>query len=152
MPNTQNDTIDCYTCGAEAGETCGKGCPSEATRGVHNDSLAKAVAHLGAVEVAPGRYAWKTERHWYSEGAYSLETYGKENLIPFDYAHKDFVRMPPWWTPQTQYAWRNYIGANRWVTTVERVESVPSAGENPWPVLSRERITADLATGEEVPC
>jgi len=38
----------CDTCGAEAEELCGKGCPAEATRGA-NAALASAIEALGAV-------------------------------------------------------------------------------------------------------
>ena len=117
------------------------------------DSLARAIEYLGAVEVAPGRYAVKDGERYLviDESDVPGLAFEFETGEPDPDACAQVTEMPSWWSPEQRFAWRNYIGANRWATTVERVESVPSAGDNPWPVLSRERITADLETGAEIP-
>lgn len=100
-----------------------------------NDSLAKAIAYLGAVEVAPGRYAFRA----FGEGPWKiaehLETWPiNENSSP---AYR--VEMPAWWSPDQRFAWRDAKGFMYF--HAERAKAYNAT----------ERITADLETGAEVP-
>ena len=67
-----------------------------------NDSFSKAVACLGAKEVAPERYAVKDKDNgWVILNAAQTEA---AYLEP-DWCFM-FVRMPAWWKPEKRFAWR----------------------------------------------
>lgn len=97
-----------------------------------NDSLAKAIAYLGAVEVAPGRYAWHREPEpsgWYV---------GPESALYVPMLSL-FAKMPAWWSPEQRFAWRMPDGRVVDLATHSFSEK-----------LGAQRITADLKTGAEV--
>jgi hypothetical protein len=88
------------------------------------DSLAKAIADLGAVEVAPGRYAFKGV-NGYGEPRWLIGT-AEQISDPDDMPIIETV-MPAWWSPSSR---ETYV----------------------WPDgFTVKRITADLSSGEEVP-
>jgi hypothetical protein len=104
-----------------------------------SDTLQHAIEALGAVEVAPGRYA-------------IIRKYlGGYETMRWNEAKRSFEHlavMPAWWTPERRYAWR-VDGANgeSWRIAEDdyRQFGMPRGATS-------QRITADLETGEEVPC
>jgi hypothetical protein len=107
----------------------------------HDDSLARAVEYLGAVEVAPGRYAFRA----FGEGPWKiadhLETWPiNENSTP---AYR--VEMPSWWSPEHRTTERCPHGK---LAAQACRYTACGMGEN---ATEWVRITADLATGEEIP-
>lgn len=111
-----------------------------------NDFLAKAVAALGAVEVAPGRFAFRA----FGEGPWKiaehLETWPiNENSSP---AYR--VEMPAWWSPNQRFA-VVYAGP---ITAGQMTRAFASVKEAlAYKAFSDDRIiTADLETGAEMPC
>lgn len=122
-----------------------------------SDPLARAIAYLGAVEVAPGFYAYDDGRGGMDWKAYSVaDTFAMRDLgANFDLRHKAASvgawermskpsMMPAWWTPEKRFAWRYTdrvtIGAGL------RYLQEPTRHREQF-----ERITADLTTGEEIP-
>lgn len=81
------------------------------------DALQAAIESVGAVEVAPGHYAYKQNERW---------------RILTDAEGPD-VMMPTWWRPDAQ----------RRCHACEAGSRISHA---------HGYVTADLATGEEVPC
>jgi hypothetical protein len=122
---------------------------NETTERANADALANAIEHLGAVEVAPGRYARReapvVPYEIISEAI--LRQYAPEAIATFGHRDRQFcgiVTMPPWWTPEQRFAWRTSDG--------RRV--VPDASQRTPGTMRKlgwERITADLQTGAEVP-
>ena len=119
-----------------------------------NDSLAKAIAYIGAVEVAPGRYAFRA----FGEGPWKiaehLETWPiNENSSP---AYR--VEMPAWWSPNQRFAWRETQSAYRGAVKDKEgglvliaspdfdADNVTRLRPPHW-----RRITASLQDGSEVP-
>jgi len=104
------------------------------------DSLARAIDYLGAVEVAPGLYAYKPANHnrWYTENAGDLMVHLQGRRTP------SRTMMPAWWTPEHRFVWRSgcqvtFDAAGPSVKQWDR-------GGPPWILYS-----ADLETGTEVP-
>lgn len=132
-----------------------------------NDTLVKAIAYLGAVEVAPGLYA-RCE----APGSVPFEIipeailreYTPERIARFGNRDRQFcgiVTMPSWWTPSQQFAWRAWMledvsGPNEIGSMRRRDLGTFSAFDDEVrPLIERgahwQRITANLETGEEVP-
>jgi hypothetical protein len=144
-----NDSLASCCCEKTPGGFVSPRCPHHGAHEYHGanvtpDPLAKAIEYLGAVEVAPGRYAF---RHTFEdEGCFRvapsdvLAAFGEiltpEGVIPSQrdgcdyYADllMDSVRMPPWWSPEQRF---------------RKCEDAPNG-------CGRYCITADLTTGEEV--
>ena len=121
-----------------------------------NDSLAKAIAHLGAVEVAPGRYAWHTKRFPYTSGAWL--TANSDYLLEVSYdgveIHEKFATlMPEWWTPGQRFA--SFDGDTLKATGSSKTAATLCDTRAEAPIygapLPYRLITADLETGAEVP-
>jgi hypothetical protein len=102
-----------------------------------NDALSKAVAYLGAVEVAPNKYALTWGKRWYVTDAEGVELTrllgGGEMIASIP------TKMPAWWTPEQRFAWRDAKGFMYF--HAERAKAYNAT----------ERITADLVSGAEVP-
>jgi hypothetical protein len=110
--------------------------------------LQSAIDRLGAVEVAPGRYALdddETPKSWYVATAQGLLWLDSEQRFPDDDEQVGVVRIKPkWWSPERRYAHIDYNGIHRSRGTKEDAERVWMAGPG-------RIVTADLATGAEVP-
>ena len=114
-------------------------------------ALASAVACLGAVEVAPGRYAFADGwtgcgdgKRWLlvsSEGLACLPRTGYHA-----WRSKWTKPAPSWWTPDSRFAWRVHGVSSPFVDRAEAERIARSYGHRTPPY----RITADLETGEEV--
>ena len=123
-----------------------------------NDPLASAVAYLGAVEVAPGRYAFpsKVAPRWFTCDLANIalcEPAAGVYFAPIDKGDSFFgckltpcVLMPPWWRPDSRFAWRVHGVSSPFVDRAEAERIARSYGHRTPPY----RITADLETGEEV--
>ena len=132
------------------------------------DSLASAVASLGAVEVAPPvcslrhdhgvtpcepdpgttRYAWpscESENWFVGDDAALLHAHEPE---PLDYGH--FVMMPDWWSPERRFARRCTGRGVEGMRCGRIVEAFEKCGCE-YAMGYYERITADLNTGAEIP-
>jgi hypothetical protein len=129
------------------------------------DSLARAIEILNAVEVAPGRYAYRddaTRRYYVSSEADLCRLAGYLDGAADDGATTGdaysrwcadtlSTEMPSWWSPQQRFAYRATDAcevcagfANQ--RPMEDPRDAADVPESHW-----ERITADLTTGEEVP-
>jgi hypothetical protein len=116
--------------------------------------LARAIEYLGAVEVAPGRYAMTWGRRWYvtdAEGVELTRLLGAGEMIA-----SIPCKMPAWWSPENRVMLRcpSCQGViSRWpkddAWKVDRCEHCD--GILIEPDAGYDRITADLETGEEVP-
>jgi hypothetical protein len=127
---------------------------------VTNDSLSKAIAYLGAVEVAPAdygergtlgtilvkpaRYAFQYGSHgrWWSASAATIALWW-EKRDPDAGGCPHCVLMPAWWSPQKPETYHcricgDYFDESLGDTVLPRCGAAPS------------RITADLETGAEV--
>lgn len=168
MTNTPNVKPNC---GCPANRPCaftGFGHTDRAVRGVkpENDPLTKAIAALGAVEVAP--VVRSGEQRLFAQQvvdlpggftAYLSRLNGRVEWLVYNLEKQTHVLMPPWWSPQTQYAIkqreRNGEGATWARATREEAAAlkarfdIPSEGAR---AVTNRVITADLVTGEEVPC
>lgn len=117
--------------------------------------LQAAIEYLGAVEVAPGRYAWTADKHrWWTASAADLAAIG--NTMPGYWAQAlgkmPKAKMPSWWSPENTTVWRcGHCG---------RIEkSMLTRGRNlrkrcndcGFSVSEFYVITASLETGEEIP-
>lgn len=112
-----------------------------------NDSLSKAIAYLGAVEVAPGRYAW----HVPIGGTWNVCT-ADDLLAGFTDAGEIFgVPMPAWWEPNQRFARRCTGGGVAGMRCGAIVSAFMGCGRFKYCAGYYERITADLETGAEVP-
>lgn len=130
------------------------------------DSLASAVARLGAVEVAPGRYALRVELCPHGCDEYHCHdepttcpgtnprwvTMAERDLEPYKNGRRgvSYTAMPSWWRPDSRFAWRlpkgSYgVATDKRFKTRDEAEASAICGE------IAERITADLETGAEVP-
>lgn len=124
------------------------------------NALQRAIDYLGAVKVAPGRYAYRSDdvKSWCIATAAMLENLSeakqgrgpRPNLKPFC----DAI-MPPWWSPEARFAWR-IAGNGPNVTKADRAdrfgsERAAKAEAHFIGGAAVERITADLETGEEIP-
>jgi hypothetical protein len=123
-----------------------------------SEALAKAVQYLGAVEVAPGRYAFPARTTTKAlEGTTKREAWhvtdanGVIGIIVHAKALSEAgaVAMPAWWSPEKRFAWRT-----NWEGFSERTQALrfKSRGDAERYIEGGdvERITADLETGDEV--
>jgi hypothetical protein len=126
-------------------------------------ALAKAIERLGAVEVAVGYYAYRFEKSpgWYVAPSSALEILTralagqaqktrKAKALGIWAAGNYTVAMPLWWSPEQRFAWRSVDAegnASEASTDKTYAQHITHLGGG-----RVERITADLATGEEVPC
>lgn len=128
-------------------------------------ALQAAISALGAVEVAPGRYAWQMQSAAQSPlGYYS---YGEPHWVTGDgaalyavHAQGGSVRtvpLPQWWTPERRFAMRqrerNGEGALWTGATREEMQALKNRFDVPTgaKAATNRVITADLNTGEEIP-
>lgn len=126
-----------------------------------NDALAKAIAYLDAVEVAPPsteppargeraftRYAVKSPNgRWHTFCEATLAKFAEGPLNHFRYQvtiGRAFALMPSWWTPEQRFAWRSNVTG----FLLARNKDGSTRKRAPWTCY---RITADLETGAEVP-
>jgi hypothetical protein len=122
---------------------------------VTNDSPVKAIAHIGAVEVSPGRYAfehrvWLSDAHGDEAFYYLVDEKGLKDerafahpssQLFFEWLRQYTVRVQPsWWTPEQRFAYRAPNGAI--------FSAIPYYVG--YAAKYYERITADLETGAEV--
>ena len=104
-------------------------------------ALERALDYLGAVEVAPGRYAYQRDSRYLVASTTDMVMMGAGSL--------SLGRvMPAWWRPERREAWRmtcdgGHVGAR---DASERFAAWPAEH-----LTCSERITADLETGDEVP-
>ena len=118
---------------------------------MRNDSLAKAIAYLGAREVPgnPGFYASQNLLGigWWTIPRDRVESLAVDILDPrvLSWPALDAAKMPAWWTPEQRFAWLNGAGNG------ERYSTEEEAFDHEWDQGAPERITADLETGAEVP-
>lgn len=112
---------------------------SDAMSEADETKLADAVKYLGAVEVAPGRYAWEVGRQWVTDSAENLAAFGADRTDERGSAllNETPVFMPSWWSPERPYAVRD----------INSGKIVPDAVLRGSP-LAYQGVTADLATGE----
>jgi hypothetical protein len=125
----------------------------------HDDALAKAVAYLGAIEVAPEypecyddprptlRYAVRGRARYLVFGADALEELAERNRADGSRMIEDVaevwadrlkaVAMPEWWNPEHRTLWREYATGKP-----------PHGAPDPRYDVC---FTVDLTTGEEVP-
>jgi hypothetical protein len=104
--------------------------------------LHEAISHLGAREVAPGRYAYKI-----GNGTWMIAT--EAQLLHAARRGVEFIgvpgaRTPAWWTPEQRVAWRFVVDNGERFTE----EYNAALNQKYHPTL---RITASLETGEEIP-
>ena len=117
-----------------------------------SDALKRALEYLGAVEVAPGRYAAKLGERWHT----FTESRLTERVRDGWRTHGNYQPMPSWWTPEQRFAWR-VKGSNVRLVCAD-LNSAMKARENPLGGLERfahnyyEHITASLETGAEILC
>jgi hypothetical protein len=124
------------------------------------DSLKSAISYLGAVEVAPGRYAWRpavlvpapyfvadaqgVERaHAFvvQNGAHALHF---PHMLPAA-ARDNAAQMPKWWTPERRYRFTCGVGH------AFNTQTKPACEYGCAVCGSLMRgVTADLETGQEV--
>jgi hypothetical protein len=127
------------------------------------DALARAIDYLGAVEVAPGRYAFPLE-----VGKGPWRTCTPATLIEsyeLHFEHAAYTRakqvyetrtvpMPSWWSPTCREVWQTVRDADGFIYSSNPTESEGRQvleGVCGAPVTLRH-VTADLNTGEEVSC
>lgn len=116
-----------------------------------NDSLAKAITYLGAVEVAPEKAAVKHGDHWYIAPSSDLDEYANADHRSRAFIAATWKILPAWWSLEQRFAWRNLDGEH---DNGERYTSFADARNDAAFDASRpltSRITADLDTGAEVP-
>jgi len=114
-----------------------------------NDSLTKAIALLGAVEVAPGRYAWQPPI-----GGWTWNICTTEDLLsgwPSRSGEIFGVPMPSWWSPSHRFAWLGPVDSLHPADRGDRHLYVSSPASRDESVSRYQRITASLETGAEVP-
>ena len=121
-----------------------------------NPTLSRAIAYLGAVEVAPGRYAYKQRDYIGEPGTYVVANAWTIREVPIAEGNSKqaaqalalthTVQMPRWWTPERRFAVRlqgDILGVYMRAGT--------SAARALECSLHAEAITVDLATGKEIP-
>lgn len=128
------------------------------------DSIALALEYLDAIELAPGRYGYRSEStvpHWVTFTSaqlnYSKRQPGVEEEPPFSCYVFRAVHLPRWWTPERRFA----VTRPRAITqhTFSELEAARKArsaaiaasygilgGHDGYKV-----VTVDLETGAEVP-
>lgn len=123
-----------------------------------SETLRRAIDHLGAIEVAPGRYAYRVERcaHGFDDSHRSCPTAGDQcegtlgrwnvfGAVVYSNrlctSFKDLVEMPAWWSPTRRFA----VGVSTKLAFAT-LEEARAAFDAPHDVF-----TASLETGEEVP-
>ena len=116
-------------------------------------ALELAIAALGAVKVARGKYAFQLEPEdfWRVTGVAVLESYGADpDGVGEWHLKQDSVQMRDWWTPEHREAYRVQIPQGEpfvvYRFTTEAYADPNSIGYRPEYIT---RITADLETGEE---
>lgn len=121
-----------------------------------SDALKRAIEYLGAVEVAPGRYAFpsKVEPRWFTCGVENIalcEPAAQVYFAPVDAGRSFFgckitpcVLMPPWWKPEQRFA-------VKCLSCGKIAESTNAMGGDCALENNGEIITASLETGEKVP-
>jgi hypothetical protein len=127
-----------------------------------NESLSRAIDYLGAVEVAPGRYARQecASVPWEIIPEHVLIAVPAERIARFGTSKRaeyGIATMPAWWSPDSRFAWKLIYGAQcqdvdnrRFRFKHEAFDGMhnytKSYASHIWP----KRITADLETGQEV--
>lgn len=110
-----------------------------------NDALASAIAALGAVEVAPGRYAIPptSDSYWRMAAKDEMELFALSKGVRRIWWRQARLKMPAWWSPERRYYMRR-----KGETT-----GVPIRSPEPHKQYQYafDIITASLETGEEVP-
>ena len=142
---------------------------------IATSALERAITYLGAVEVAPGRYAYRDDAtHRY----YVVTADVMERLPQYLDAEDDShtashggysewcadhlsAAMPRWWRPEQRCAWRvvpaespnapdhddpGPLPDDRYPTLAQAEDAAADYGQ-----IEYERITADLETGAEAP-
>jgi hypothetical protein len=118
-----------------------------------NDPLTKAIALIGAVEVAPGRYAFPARtitRQPQNTVTYEAWHVADKRALIEIIVHAaalstvGAVEMPSWWSPEHRAVWRS--GARLSFTTEKPADNRAWESGPPW-----IRFTASLETGAEVP-
>ncbi|MHB8415612.1 MAG: hypothetical protein ACYDB1_09560 [Acidiferrobacteraceae bacterium] len=111
-------------------------------------ALERAVDHLGAVEVAPGRYALADHSGWYVANERGLIACA---TVPVSEGPSkgDCTEMPSWWTPE-----RREAAKCAKCGTIVKGQQAQDTHQNSHPRSSHPfyAITADLETGEEIVC
>lgn len=116
------------------------------------DSLARAIDYLGATDLGNGRYALfmgvDDPQHWLVTDA--------NDLIRATFSDEDFkntVRMPSWWTPERQFAYRfaSSVYSRRDDAEADAQACAQSYAFKGEFAPSIQRVTVNLETGEEVP-
>jgi hypothetical protein len=100
-------------------------------------SLQKAIDSLGAVEVAPRRYATRASGRWIVTSAEYLQEAAESGIGPIG------ASMPEWWKPEQRFAAKTPKVTYRFASLDQARELCTL--KNP------KFITVDLETGEEVP-
>ena len=121
------------------------------------NQFSKAIEYLGAVEVAPGRYAYQQNpsapwRTFDSDALCNLALNlgpGGKGYGPWAFT-LEYAEMPAWWTPEQQFAWAfeyNDCG------TIRRAPGRFTDQTDAYfaGVGRVVKLTADLTTGAEVP-
>ena len=125
-----------------------------------NDSLAKAVACLGAVEVAPGQYAVpRGVNPWACCPTAALAAFDSyPDFSAWYEARGDVADAPSWWSPEQRFAWAldRKTGNKREAFDGTQDEGIKALSRLACHITNglprgRKRITADLTTGAEVP-
>lgn len=132
--------------------------------GAENAALAKAMQYLGAVEVAPGWYAfqgsWPNEKRWFvTDETQIIDRLGRildKGYTPTtSWCYENFMghMMPTWWSPEQRFA--SFDGGKLKATGSTKAAATLCDTSAEAPVygapLPYRVVTADLTTGEEVP-
>lgn len=104
-------------------------------------NLQTAIAHLGAVEVAPERVAVKHGDRWYLAPASDLVEYAEVGHRSRAFIAATWKPLPTWWTPDRRETWS--------CSKCGSVRDVQAHGDD-FGCSSFRRVVADLTTGEEV--
>ena len=111
-----------------------------------NDSLARSIESLGAVEVAPGRYAvpmggLDKPTSWALATAEQLAA--REPMTSMK--PQDYPRLPSWWSPERRFAITT--GTLETFPDLEMAEAFRDLNYTSLDHI----VTASLQTGEEIP-
>lgn len=125
-----------------------------------HDALARVIDYLGAVEVAPGRYAVPMGSLG-NPPCYQIATATQIAYREVGSACSFWPKMPQWWTPERQFAWLCWVlddvsGPNEMGKLAKReIGTLTDYDGEVAPLIARgahaDCITVDLSTGEEVP-
>jgi hypothetical protein len=119
------------------------------------DALARAIDYLGATDLGNGRHAFTDGPSWCIGTERTLSVLGRRLLHAGNIAmwgktpeqHATLFKMPSWWTPEQQFAWRIMNARGEEADPGVRYTQEPSGA----PLGFRfERLTVDLTTGEEI--